>query len=212
MGIRTKPLKKSKKKPAKSMVDALFSTTKQAVLGLLFGQPERSFIATEVIKLAAKGSGSVQRELALLVASGLVNQEIVGQHRHYRANLNSPIFHELAAIVLKTVGLVGPLTSALKKHESEIECAFVFGSIAKGSDRASSDVDLFVISESLGLETLYEILEPAERRIARKIGCTLYTDSEYREGLKQRNSFLLKVLASEIIFLVGDRDVLKKLG
>jgi predicted nucleotidyltransferase len=208
MGLSKKP----KKKRSKGMVDALFSTTKQSVLALIFGQPERNFFATEIIKLAGKGSGSVQRELAMLVESGLVIFEAIGKQKYYRANPDSPVFHELSAIVLKTVGLVGPLVTALRKRESEIVCAFVFGSVAKGSERASSDIDLFVISDTLGLESLYEMLDPAERRIARKISCTLYSRSEYNERRKSGNAFVAKVLASEIIFLIGDRGVLNQLG
>ena len=212
-GSEPKKTRKSMPKSMpKSMIDALFSKTKQSVLGFLFGQPERSFFLAELIKLAAKGSGSVQRELVLLVESGLVDQEFSGQHKYYRANPNSPIFHELTGIVMKTVGLVGPLKAALESREAEIECAFVFGSVAKRTERASSDIDLFVISDSLGLESLYEIIEPAERRIARKIGCTLYSRSEYKARRTAGNSFLEKVLTSEIIFLLGDRDVLNKLG
>ena len=55
-----------------SLADALFSATQQRVLGFLFGQPERSFYATELIKLVGAGSGAVQRELVRLEQSGLV--------------------------------------------------------------------------------------------------------------------------------------------
>ena len=91
------------------MADALFSTTQQRVFGLLFGQPERSFYATEIIGLAESGSGAVQRELARLEQSGLVTVRRLGSQKHYQANPDSPLFAELCGIARKTVGLAEPM-------------------------------------------------------------------------------------------------------
>src|SRR5687767_2358249 len=87
-----------------SLADALFSTTQQRVLGLLFGQPHRSFYATELITQTGAGSGAVQRELARLEQSGLVNVTRRGTQKHYQANPDSPLYQELCAIIQKTVG------------------------------------------------------------------------------------------------------------
>ena len=84
-----------------SLADALFSGTQQRVLALLFGQPERSFYATELIGLVGAGSGAVQRELARLASSGLVTVRPVGTQKHYQANPDSPIFSELSGIAQK---------------------------------------------------------------------------------------------------------------
>lgn len=87
-----------------SLADTLFSSTQQKVLGQLFGQPDRSFYATELIMAVGGGSGAVQRELARLEASGLVGASRIGSQKHYQANPDSPIFEELRGIVLKTSG------------------------------------------------------------------------------------------------------------
>ena len=102
-----------------SLADALFSGTQQRVLGLIFGQPERSFYATELIGLTGAGSGAVQRELARLAQSGLVTVHPLGNQRHYRANPDSPIYVELCGIALKTVGLAEPLREALAPLANE---------------------------------------------------------------------------------------------
>jgi hypothetical protein len=121
----------------------------QRVLAVLFGNPRRSFYANEVIALARSGTGAVQRELARLEASGLVTVTRVGKQKHYQANASSPVFEELRALVLKTVGLADVLRSALAPAAQSIRAAFVYGSIAKGEDTAASDIDLMVISDSL---------------------------------------------------------------
>ena len=135
--------------PYVSLADALFSGTQQRVLGLLFGQPERSFYATELIGLTGGGSGAVQRELARLEQSGLVTIKALGNQKYYQANPASPIFTELTGIAQKTVGLAEPLRQALLPLTRKISAAFVYGSVAKKQDTASSDIDLMVISDKL---------------------------------------------------------------
>ncbi|HEX4583198.1 MAG TPA: nucleotidyltransferase domain-containing protein [Burkholderiaceae bacterium] len=184
----------------------MFSTTQQRVLGLLYGQPQRSFFATELIGLARSGSGAVQRELARLVASGLVTVVPVGNQKHYRANSDAPIFEELRGIVLKTVGLEGPLQDAVRALGSRIRLALIYGSVAKGQDRASSDIDLLVVSDDLTLEELYGALAPVESRLARPVRPTLYTSSEFRERRSSGNSFLQRVLGGPYRILIGTLD------
>src|SRR4030081_2131411 len=123
MGIQNAVTGKAKREG--SLADALFSTTQQRLLGLLFGQPDRSFYATELIKRLGAGSGAVQRELARLEESGLVSVSRVGTQKHYQANPDSPLFAELCGIVQKTVGIAEPLRSALKKLAPRIVAAFV---------------------------------------------------------------------------------------
>jgi hypothetical protein len=111
------------------------------VLALLFGQPGRSFYATELIGLAGAGSGAVQRELARLSASGLVTLRLVGNQKHYQANPDAPVFAELCSVVRETMGLVEPPRAALAPLAARIEAAFVYGSVAKGEERVVSDID-----------------------------------------------------------------------
>lgn len=211
MGIKKKKAskkRKSKERP-QGMIDAIFTSTQQKVLGLLFGNPSRRFFATELIGLAGIGSGAVQRELSSLTESGLVTVERQGNSKYYQANANSPIFEELRRIVLKTTGLTTPLREALLRVGA-IEIAFVYGSIAKGTDTSSSDVDLLVVSENLNLEELYVALRPAEALIHRKINPVLYKPEEFRKKASDGNSFVQKVLTSEHLLLIGDERVLAK--
>lgn len=187
-----------------SLADALFSGTQQRVLGLLFGQPGRSFFATELIALAGSGSGAVQRELKRLVGSGLVTLARVGNQCHYQANPDSPLFVALNDIVLKTSGLAEPIQSALLPLAEKVLAACVYGSVAAGADTAGSDIDVLLVAEALTLEEAYAALEPVEQRLARKISVTLYTPAEFSRRKAGGNAFLTKVLAGPIIPLLGD--------
>jgi predicted nucleotidyltransferase len=207
MGIKPNPQRaRAVSKPGKppSLADALFSGTQQRVLGLLFGQPGRSFFATELIALAGSGSGAVQRELKRLVGSGLVTLARVGNQCHYQANPDSPLFAALHDIVLKTSGLAEPIQSALLLLADKILAACVYGSVAAGTDTAGSDIDVLLVAEALTLEEAYAALEPVEQRLARKISVTLYTPTEFSRRKAGGNAFLTKMLAGPIIPLLGD--------
>lgn len=195
------------------MADALFTATQQRVLGLLFGQPERSFFTKELIDLAGGGSGAVQRELARLQASGLVTQTLQGHQKHYQANAGSPIFAELRGIASKTLG--GPaqvLRRALAPLAETLPLALLYGSAAKRSDTAHSDLDLLLVSDVLTLEQVYAALAPAEQQLGRPVSPTLYTPAEFRKRVVQRNPFLTRVLAGDTVALIGDKHAFAAAG
>ena len=204
MGIQINPPHRQAIEKPTSLADALFSSTQQRVLGLLFGQPARSFFATELIALAGSGSGAVQRELKRLAESGLVTLRRVGNQRHYQANPDSPLFAALHDIVMKTSGMALPIRSALQPVGDAILAACVYGSVAAGSDTARSDIDLLLVAESLTLEDVYGALGPVEKRLARKISVTLYTPEEFQRRKATGNAFLTKVLSGPLLPLMGD--------
>ncbi len=202
MGMKTK----TTDTPHTGLSDALFSNTQQRVLAFLFGQPERSFFATELIALAGGGSGAVQRELKRLEESGLVTMTPQANRKNYQANPNSPIFTELCSIVQKTVGLAEPLRISLAPFTKKITAAFVYGSVAKRSDTARSDIDLMFISDTLEYADLYAALEQAATTLGRTINPTIYTQEELAKRKNQKNAFVERVLAQPKIWLIGNED------
>lgn len=186
-----------------SMAQALFSSTQLRVLALLFGQPDRSFFATEIISLVGAGSGSVQRELKKLSDSGLAIVSQIGNQKHYQANRSAPIYEELCALIRKTVGLADPIREALEPKRKAIRLALIYGSVAKQRDTASSDIDLLLVSDSLTLEAVYRLLEEAERTLGRPINPTLYSTTEFEKRRSTKNAFLNRVLTGETIVLIG---------
>ena len=186
-----------------NLSDALFTATQQRVLGCLFGQPGRSFTVSELIQITGAGSGAVQREVARLAGSGLLNMAQVGNQKGYRANPQSPIHDELATIVRKTFGLAAPLREALLPIADAITAAFVFGSVAKGQDTASSDIDLMLISESLTYGEVMAALHPVAEQLDRTINPTLYSPAELKQRIATGNSFVTRVLAQPRIWLLG---------
>ena len=189
-----------------NLSDALFTSTQQRVLGCLFGQSGRSFTVSELIQITGAGSGAVQRELARLSGSGLLTVDQVGNQKHYRANPDSPIHDELAAIVQKTFGLADPLRAALAPMADKIRAAFIYGSVAKRSDAAASDIDLLIVSDKLAYPEAMAAIDPLTHTLGRTVNPTLYTRAEFAKRRAAGNSFIKRVLAQPKIWLIGSVD------
>ncbi len=190
----------------RSLADALLTKTQQRVLGVLFGQPERSFYSAELIREAGAGSGAAQRELARLEEGGLLVARRIGHQKHYQANASSPLFSEVRNIVLKTVGLAEPLREALKPVSSAIRAAFVYGSVAKATDQAASDIDLLIISDSLTYGEVFGALERVTRTLGRKVNPTVYTAAEFSKRARTENAFVTRLLAQPKLWVIGSAD------
>ena len=188
------------------LADALFTPVQQRVLGLLFGQPDRRYQSAELIRLADSGTGAVHRQLARLEEAGLVTVTRSGNQKHYQARRDSPVFAELHGLVVKTVGLVGPLREALAPRTADIRAAFVYGSAASGADRAGSDIDVMVLSDTLGYPDVYEALQPAERTLGRPVNPTVLATAEWRTKRADAGSFVSRVMATPHLYVLGSDD------
>lgn len=206
MGRQPAHAKPSAPSPARTISDALFSRTQQRVLSLVFGQPERAFGMSELIALADSGSGAVQREVQKLLDSRLVVAATSSRQRRYQANPVAPIFQELRAIIEKTAGVPGQLRAALAPLADRIRLALLYGSVAKRTDTAMSDIDVLVVSDDLTLEELFTALQDAERDLGRGVSPTLYTSDEFRRRRRSGHPFLTRVLEGPHVALVGEPD------
>ncbi len=187
-----------------SLADALFTMTQQRVLALLFGQPDRSFYTKELIGLTGSGSGAVQRELQRLASSGLIRMTPIGIQKHYQANPDCPVYQELVGIMRKTVAVAEPIRQALNPLADRIRLAMIYGSVAKRTDTAASDIDLLVVADDLLLENLFAALAPEEARLGRQINPMLYTAEEFDSRRSAQSPFLSRVFADECLILIGE--------
>ena len=197
MGIKALPV-----------ADALFTRTQQRVLGLLYGNPSRSFYSNEIVRLSGVGIGTVHRELARLLASGLVTAGRIGNQKHYQANRAAPVFEELRSLAVKTFGVADVLRTALAPIASRIRVAFVHGPVAAGQDKAGSDVDVMVLSDYLAYGELIAALAPAERALGRGVNPAIYGRVEFMRRASQEGGYPGRALEGPRILLIGsDVDI-----
>ena len=192
------------------MAVALFPRTRRALLGLLYGFPDRAFYLREIASRVGSGMGQVQRELGRLTRAGLLRRFVQGRHVFYQAERHCPVFDELRGLVAKTLAGVVHLRHALTELEERIAVAFVFGSVARGEDRAESDLDLLVVGD-VSLQEVATAIVSMEPTLGRSINPTVYPPAELRSKVEGGHHFLTAVLAGEKIFVIGTQDELGKL-
>ncbi len=188
------------------LADALFTKTQKNVLQLLYGRPDRSFYTKEILRLTGMGVHTIKRELDRMVEAGILTLKSVGNQKHYQANPACPLYEELISIVKKTVGVVGVLRDALEPLKKDIHAAFVYGSMAKGQERAKIDIDLMLIANELSYTEIMGLLIPSQEIMKRPINPTIYSRKEFQKKVKQGNNFLERVLVQGKLLIIGNMD------
>ena len=188
------------------MKNALFTDSQAKVHFWIFGQPERLYHLSELRRLTGLGSASLQREINRLVDAGLASSKMQGNQRQIAANRQSPLFKELRDLTRKVMGVAPMIQEALLPIENKIDIAFVYGSVAKQSDTAESDIDVMLVGRDLTLSDILEQLLPVEEILCRKINPTCYTVHEFKKRLSDADSFVNKVLSQPTLQIFGNMD------
>jgi len=193
------------------MISSLFSKTKRRLLTLLLLNPDRQLYLIEIARLTGISPGTLHREIKPLVADGILLSERRTRQIFYSSNRNSPIYEELRSILFKTCAVGEVMAKALKPYKSRICAAFIYGSVAKGSDTARSDIDLFCVGDG-AFGNLSAALAGSEEALVRPINIHSLTSHEFAVRVRDKNHFVRSVLKSEKIFILGSEDDLGKLA
>lgn len=188
----------------------LFGRVRSSVLSLLLLNSDISMYFREIERAVGMGRGAVQRELDNLVQSGIVVRSKQGNQVYYQANHKSPVFAELKSLMIKTTGVADVLREVLKPFQSHIETAFIYGSFARGTEHADSDVDVMVIGD-LTFSEVVDALALAQESIGREINPSVYPVDEFVRRVSSGNHFLTSSVGEPKIFLIGDGDVFEGL-
>jgi predicted nucleotidyltransferase len=189
----------------------LFGNYRRRVLGLLLLHPEKTYHVREIARLTKTAPGTLHKELTRLAEAGLLSREQVGNQLRYAANSDCPVFEELASILRKTSGLADIVLDALIGLTQQIDVALIFGSVARGKERAGSDVDVLIIG-SLGFADAVKALHPVQEKIGREINPVVMSPMEFERKQHDGDGFVRELLAKEKFFLIGDEDELGKLA
>ena len=195
-----------------SASDLLFPAQyRRRALALLFLSPQRRLHVREISRLTDASPGTMAKELDQLNRAGLLVKHKVGNQVQFSANERHPVFPELSGLLRKTVGLADVLVGALASVADQIQVAFVFGSIARATEHAGSDIDIIAIGD-IEFAGIVGALYPAQEALRREVNPKVFTAAEWRAKLASQSGFLVDVLNKPKIFLIGTQDDLDLLG
>lgn len=184
---------------------------RRRVLSLLLLRPDESFHVRAIARMTGTTPGTMNKELSKLHEAGLLNRSRIGNLLQYSANREHPVFSELASILKKTVGAADVLAHALAPLSDAIEVAFVFGSVARGTETMGSDIDLLIIGSPSFADAI-EALYPAQSALGREINPKVFSRKEWLDRVKAKDPFVMEVLSRSKVFVVGGEDELAKPG
>ena len=189
----------------------LFGKTRRAVLSLLYSHVDEAFYLRQIVRVAGVGLGAVQRELKLLSDAEIIQRIVRGRQVYYQANPQCPVFEELKALVIKTVGIAAIVQAALAPLADRIRIAGIYGSIARSEEHRGSDVDLLVVGKVTFAE-IVSALDQAQKTINREINPTVYPVDEFQSKLSAGHHFLSTIVEKPMFFLFGDKRELARLA
>ena len=140
---------------------------------------------------------------------GSSNQGLTETERIIKLILGIPFTQNIRNLVLKTDGIVELLREVLVS--SDIKLAFVFGSLAAGSEKPESDLDIMVVGK-VSLRQLGKLLSGISTRVAREINPHVFSAEEFSQRIKTRDHFISTVMAGPKMFVIGNEDELETMG
>lgn len=181
------------------------SKTRQTILKAFVDSPDTEFYTRQLASQRHISVGALHRELTNLSSAGILKARKIGNIKLFSMNKKNPIYEELKSIIHKTEGAVKFIKDAILRLKG-VKVAFIYGSFAKGDDRQDSDVDMFLIGNDIDENELVRAISKIEKDLFKEINYTRYTESEYREEKRRKNSFILEVIKNKKIFIKGDKD------
>ena len=195
----------------RSVADVLLGRSRAALLSLLFGHADEWFHLRQIARESGMSAGTAHRELGVMVNLGLVLREPNETSVRFKANTEASVFAELKSLLAKTSGAPELLRAGLGELGDAVSGAFIYGSVARGEERAGSDIDLMIVG-SVSLANVLKALRPAIEKLRREVNPTVYTSEEFVRKAQQGHAFIQRVLAEPKIYLIGGAHELGQFG
>ena len=186
--------------------DLIISKVRIKLLQTFLYQPQELFYVRQLVRLTGEEINAVRRELLRMERAGAVKKEARGNRLYYWFNQNYPLFGDLLSLINKTVGL-GKAVIENKAKIGKIKFALLSGRFARRLSTREGEVDLLVVGE-VKMPKLAEIVKTEEEKQEREINYSVMSRQEFEFRKKRRDPFLLRILTSSRIMLIGDEEEL----
>lgn len=179
---------------------SLKSQITKKILNYYFLNPGARQYTNELARSLEIDPKNLDRKLKEFEKEGLLKSEFLGKQRYFYLNNQFSLLKEYKSVFLKTCGIEEGLKTALKKLP-KLESAYIFGSYAKDSMDASSDIDILLIGSHSSLEAQKAVLS-LQKNIQREINIVNMTQEEFTKKKKQKNEFIKNIFSQSVIKLV----------
>ena len=170
------------------MLEALISSkTRIKLLLRLFLNPESKSYLRGLAEEFGESTNSVRLELSRFEEAGMVESELVGNKKYYKANAKFSLFNEVRSILLKQTGLNSVIEEVVEKL-GELKCVYLTGDLARGKE---SDIISLVFVGNPDKVYLTHLVDKVENLIQKKIQYLNYSEEEARSLDFETDKFLL---------------------
>ncbi len=195
----------------KQLAETIWPRARREIIGLLFTHPGEEWHLRDIARITDLAPATVQREAVSLSEAGILTRRSSGRQVLYGADTSCPIFQELRGIAIKTVGIAAPIRESLEEMSDRIEFGFIFGSMAAGSARPDSDIDVMLVGD-VSLRDLVPILRELEDTLGREVNPVTMQIDEFKRRVGDDEAFVRRILGEPKIFLFGDDNELARVS
>jgi predicted nucleotidyltransferase len=192
-------------------MESLFAQNVLEVLAVLFLHQEDPLHQSKIAQLTGLRRLQVQRALHRLKDNGIIEEYQHGNMMCYTLKKSHPLYEELKSILNKTVLIAEPFRRVFSDFTDAIELTFIYGSYANGTELADSDIDLFIVGQ-VGLKEISKLLTPLAKKLQKEINPVVYTNAEFSKKILLKDHFLMSVLNSKKLWIIGDENELGKIA
>lgn len=171
-----------------------------SLLRLLYLNPARQYTNKEVVALSGVVAGNASRWLKRWSELGLVRMTVDGRNITFQA-ADDPLLLGLTDLFLRNDAILRDIQDALPP---EVDIAVIFGSVARGNEKAESDIDILALGTDLSSIRVNAALRPVGRAHNRVINVSVHSKAEFEQLLQGDDSFAKNIVGQKIIKVKGE--------
>jgi len=183
--------------------DFMISRVRVKLYQIFFANITEMYYVRELTRQTQEEINAVRRELTRMDKAGILKKETRGNRLYYYPDPSYDFFEDILSLVAKTTGI----GVALRQHRQKlgkIKLAMISGNHIRRLPRESNEVDLLIVGDVV-MPELNLIIRQEETERHTEINYTVMSTDEFQFRKNRRDPFILQILTSARIMLIGDQ-------
>jgi len=179
---------------------SLRSAVAKKMLNYFFINPSESLYVNELSRKLGLDKRNLVKKIKELESEGVLKSQSQGNQKLYSVNKKYPLYEEYRKIIMKTEG-VEPQIKDILRSITGIKEAYIYGSYARDSISAHSDIDLLVVGDHR-IISLQSRLSRLQKEIGREINVVSIDETEFKKKIKSKDPFISGILNQKHIKVI----------